>query len=138
LCDVGVDDELSQNELLVHPLSLSCHGHILVSTSHIGCAVCIWDMKTGKLLKRHNEAKEQGVVKMLNEEGGKDVTDIVHLKKLNAFICTGEYENIWAFPINRRQLDMATSINESESEGSGEENESESEGSGEENESESE
>jgi len=113
LCDVGVDDELSQNELPFSPLHFSCHGRILVSTSHIGCAVCIWDMKTGELLKRHNEAKTQGGVKMLNEEGGKDVTDMVHLKKLNAFICTGEYENMWAFPTNRRQYDIATSIKES-------------------------
>ena len=126
LCDVGEVDELSQNELLVHPFHFSSHGNILVSTSHIGCAICVWDMKTGELLKRHNEAKTQCGVKMLGE-GGKDVTDMVHLKKLNAFICTGEYENMWAFPTNRRLYDMATSIKESESEGSGEENESESE-----------
>jgi len=109
LCDVGVDDELRQNELFAHPLHFSCHGHILVSTSHIGCAICVWDMKTGELLKRHNEANEEDGVKMLTE-GGRDVTDMVHLKKLNAFICTGEYENMWAFPANRRQYDMAASI----------------------------
>jgi len=107
LCDVGVT--LGPRTFPIRPLHFSCHGHILVSTSHIGCALCVWDMKTGKLLKRHNEANEQGVVKMLTE-GGKDVTDTVHLKKLNAFICTGEYENMWAFPTNRRQLDMAQSI----------------------------
>jgi len=109
LCDVESTDRLRHNEGLVRPLLLSCHGHILVSTSHIGCAICVWDMKTGELLKRHNEANEEDGVKMLSQ-GGKDVTDMVHLKKLNAFICTGEYENMWAFPTNQRQYDMAATI----------------------------
>jgi len=131
LCDVGADDELRQNEMFAHPLHFSCHGRILVSTSHIGCAICVWDMKTGELLKRHNEADEQDGVKML-AEGGEDVTDMVHLKKLNAFICTGEYENMWAFPTNQRQYDVAMSVYhgveyESESKESGKENESGSE-----------
>jgi len=91
------------------PLSLSCHGRILVSTSHVGCAVCVWDMKTGELLKRHNEAKEESGVKMLNE-GGRDVIGMVHLERLNAFLCVGLKENMWAFPTNQCQLVMAQSI----------------------------
>ena len=84
----------------VRPLSFSCHGNILVSTSRIGWAVCIWDMKTGELLKRH-----------MLPDGTSDVTDMVHLKKLNAFICMNAgYESMLAFPANQRQYEMATSI----------------------------
>jgi len=101
LCDVGVDDRLRPDEEgFVRPLSFSCHGNILVSTSHIGWAVCIWDMKTGELLKRH-----------MLPDGTSDVTDMVHLKKLNAFICMNAgYESMLAFPANQKQYEMATSI----------------------------
>ena len=109
LCDVGVYDELDHEEEVVWPLSLSCHGSILVSTSHIGCALCIWDMKTGKLLKRHNEASEEGVAEMLTT-GIADVTDMAYLKRMNAFLCMGEFENMWVFPANQRQYDVAASI----------------------------
>ena len=109
LCDVGCDEELWNASHW--PLQLSCHGRILVSTSHIGCALCIWDMKTGKLLKRHNEADEQGVVQMLPRGIFSEVTDMAYLQQLNAILCmTAEYENMWVFPTNQRQLDMATSI----------------------------
>ena len=112
LCDVKHDDELDHEEEIVWPLSLSCHGSILVSTSHIGCAICIWDMKTGKLLKRHNEADEQGVVQMLNytTTGIEDVTDMAYLKRMNAYLCMSEYENMWAFPTNQVQSESAISI----------------------------
>ena len=109
LCDVKHDDELDHEEEVVWPLSLSCHGSILVSTSHIGCALCIWDMKTGKLLKRHNEASEEGVAEMLTT-GIEDVTDMAYLKRMNAFLCMGEFENMWVFPANQRQYDVAASI----------------------------
>jgi len=109
LCDVGISQQLPHDEEFVWPLFLSCHGNILVSTSHIGCAICIWDMKTGELIKRHNEADEQGVVEML-PVGFAAVTDIAHLKRLNAFLCAGEYENMWAFPTNQVQSESALSI----------------------------
>lgn len=109
LCDVGVEDELPHDEEIVQTSFLSCHGHILVSTSHIGCAICIWDMKTGKLLKRHNEADEEGVVEML-PAGFSDVTDMTYLKRLNAFLCMGDYENMWVFPTNQVQSESAISI----------------------------
>ena len=109
LCDVGITQQLPHDEEYVWPLLLSCHGRILVSTSHIGCAICIWDMKTGKLLKRHNEASEEGVSEMLTT-GIADVTDMAYLKMMNAFLCMGEYENMWVFPANQRQYDVAASI----------------------------
>jgi len=111
LCDVGITEQLWNASHW--PLQLSCHGRILVSTSHIGCALCIWDMKAGKLLKRHNEAKEQGVVQMLPRGIFSEVTDMAYLQQLNAILCmTAEYENMWVFPTNQRQLDMATSIHQ--------------------------
>jgi len=104
LCDYELDED-EEEELLetACELQFSCHGHIVVSTSHIGCAICIWDMKTGRLLKRHNEANEEGVVE------SNDVTDMEYLETLNAFLCMDGYMNIWSFPTNKRQYDMTIS-----------------------------
>jgi len=51
-------------------------------------------MKTGELLP----------------DGITDVTDMAHLERLNAFLCMGEYENMWAFPTNQAQSESAISI----------------------------
>jgi len=121
LYDVSPGNELNfADDQFVWPISLSCHGRILVSTSHIGCALCVWDMKTGELLKRHNEAEGEGV-DMLPVNADSDVTDMVYLNRLNAFLCMGEYQNLWSFPINQTQRDAATNLrfgrdSESESE----------------------
>ena len=69
----------------VHPIFFSCHGHILVSTSFVGCAICIWDMKTGELLKRYNNAEEERYTNLLPD--GNDATDMTYLESLNAFLC---------------------------------------------------
>jgi len=105
LCDVDLDED-EEEELLeagYSELQLSCHGHILVSTSRIGCAICIWNMKTGQLLKRHNEANEEEVTE------SNDATDMTYLESLNALLCMDGYMNIWSFPTNKRQYDMAIS-----------------------------
>jgi len=105
LCDVDLDED-EEEELLgagYSELQLSCHGHILVSTSRIGCAICIWNLKTGQLLKRYNEANEEEVTE------SNDATDMTYLESLNAFLCMDGYMNIWSFPTNKRQYDMATS-----------------------------
>jgi len=109
LCDIGHHISYEAEDF-VWPLSLSCHGHILVSTSHIGCAICIWNMKTGELLKRHNEANEEGVVVMLPDDIYSDATDMAYLQRLNSFLCMGDYQNMWVFPTNQAQSDMATII----------------------------
>ena len=60
LCDVEDEDEEYD---ITYPVSIvSCCGHILVSTSHIGCALCVWNMKTGKLLKHYNNAADEAML----------------------------------------------------------------------------
>lgn len=107
LCDVDEEDELDMDDI-IYPLSMSCHGHILVSTSHQGCALCVWNMNTGELLKRYIDADEERHVDMLPD--GIDATDMAYLEHLNAFLCMTGFMNIWAFPTNKRQSDMAKSI----------------------------
>lgn len=110
LCDVDLDEDEEEEvlEVISYPLHFSIHGHILVSTSHIGCAICIWNMKTGQLLGRYNNADEERHVDMLPD--GIDASDLVYLNYLNAFLCMTGYMNVWSFPTNKRQSDMATSI----------------------------
>ena len=58
------DDEASLDEEdYVYPLSLSCHGNLLVSGNHLGCTICVWDMKTGKLLKTHEHPDKEDIMK---------------------------------------------------------------------------
>jgi len=98
LYDVEPDEEEDDEYLL--PLCLTCLGHILVSTSHAGCALCIWDMRTGELLKRHEQLDG-----MLPEH-------MVYLQGMNSFLCMGEYKytDAWAFPTNKSQYDKVISV----------------------------
>jgi len=108
LCDVEEDKELG-NWNIIHPLHLSCCGHMLVSTSHLGCALCVWNISTGELLRKYNHAEEDRYVDLISD-GGMDVCSMVHLKQLNAYLCTDGYMNIWSFPTNQSQRNMALSI----------------------------
>ena len=111
LCDIEEDDQLSPNDI-IYPLHMSCHGHILVTTSHIGCAICIWNIKTGQLLKRCNNADEERFVDMLPD--GTDATSMAYLKPLNGYICATGYLHIWTFPTNQQQSDTAIMIRDRE------------------------
>jgi len=111
LCDYCPDsddeDEDDVDEILegtVHPLFFSCHGNILVSTSFCGCAICIWDTKTGELLKRYNNAEEERYTNLLPD--GNDATDMTYLESLNAFLCMEWYipTNFFAMTISHGTL----------------------------------
>lgn len=107
LCDVEEEDQLEENEC-IHPLRMSCHGHMLVTASHLGCALCVWNLKTGKLLKKYNDAVEARRVDMLPD--GFDVTSMAYLKHLNGFICASGYLDVWTFPMSQSQKEMALTI----------------------------
>lgn len=112
LCDVVIDendedDVLYENDY-IHPLCLSCHGNILVSTSTTKCTMCIWDIKTGQLLKKYNDPAD--IASRSSGEWIQDSSDLVYLKYLNGFLYLRGFMNVYSFPTNQRQLDMATSI----------------------------
>lgn len=114
LCDIEEDDDqLSPIDINYH-LQLSFHGHILVTTSHIGVAICIWNVKTGSLLKRLNNADEERRVDMLPD--GIDATSMAYVKPLNGYICTSGYLDVWVFPTNQQQYDKADMIQDREKE----------------------
>ena len=85
----------------IYPLHLSCHGHILVSSNHRGCDICVWNMKTGQLLKRH--------VAPEIERNSNEVSDMVYLENLNALLYTRSGIEVIAFPTSQRQSDNAVS-----------------------------
>jgi len=89
----------------IHPLALSCHGNILITSRHYESTMCIWDMKTGELLKRHNDVEER-----LELDKPKDCADLVYMKHMNGFLCLRGLMNVWVFPTNQRQYDVAWSI----------------------------
>ena len=104
LYDVEPDDDEEDDDLL--QLCITCLGHILVSTSHAGVALCIWDMRTGELLKRHEQLG-------MHPERFMDYgTDMVYLQGMNSFLCMGpfKYTDAWAFPTNKSQYDKVMSV----------------------------
>jgi WD40 repeat protein len=110
LCDVEDDEELDEDEIL-YPLRMSCHGHILVTTSYLGCALCVWDISTGRLLRRWNdEAEDEHYTDIMQPGDGPDFTSMAYWRQLNGFICTDGYLNIWCFPVNQDQRSSALDI----------------------------
>ena len=108
--DLDVDDEGEFLDAIVdgYPHRLSCHGHLLISTSRVGCALCVWDMKRGLLLRRYNHANNENHVDMLPL--GSDVTDMVYLEHLNAYLMIEGFMNVWSFPTNSVQNKMSKAI----------------------------
>lgn len=108
LCDVidGLDaDDVG------HPLRMSCHGNILIATSHLGCALCVWDIEKGELLRKCYESFEERFASMLPD--GMDATGMAYCKQQNGYICAhghNQYLNIWLFPTNQEQYDQAIKI----------------------------
>jgi hypothetical protein len=107
LCDVDEEDELDDDDI-ISPICMSIHGHILVANSHLGAALCIWNVKTGQLLRKYNDAVEEGRTDLLPD--GPDASSMAYLKQLNGFILTTGYLNVWAFPTNQVQKDKVLAI----------------------------
>jgi WD40 repeat protein len=107
LCDVNCFQQLDADEL-VYPLALVTMGDLLITSSHIGNALCIWNLKTGQLLKRHNDALAQRMTDELPD--GTDVTDMVYLKRLNAFATMNWSTVVRGFPTNEKTKKMLLSI----------------------------
>ena len=88
----------------MHPLHLSCHGHILVTSNHRRRDICVWNLKTGQLLKRHDDPE-----KVERPYDSDEVSDIVYLENLNALLYTRSGIKVIAFPTSQRQSDNAVS-----------------------------
>ena len=108
LCDVNEDEQLDPAEI-IYPLCMKIYGgSFLVSASHLGHALCIWNMRTGELMRKYRNAEDEREVDMLPD--GLDVTSMTYVAPLNAFICMSGYMMVWAFPITKRQISMIKSI----------------------------
>jgi len=113
LCDAHYqgEDELDEDEI-IYPLGLCCQGHIFVSTSHLGCAVCVWNLRTGRILKVHNDGYAESVVSLLPD--GADCTSMAYLPSLNGYCLVDGFMCIWTFPTCDEQLERARNIRERE------------------------
>jgi WD40 repeat protein len=107
LCDVDEDDEIVRIDL-VYARCMSLHGHTFVTNSYLGCALCVWNVKTGELLKKYNDAVDGQWVDLLPDRT--DVTSMAYLKHLNGFVLTDGYLKVWTFPTNQDQKDRAVAI----------------------------
>lgn len=107
LCDVDEDDELARIDLL-YARCMSLHGHTFVTNSYLGCALCVWNVKTGELLKKYNDVVDGQWVDLLPDRT--DVTSMAYLKHLNGFVLTDGYLKVWTFPTNQDQKDRAVAI----------------------------
>jgi len=107
LCDVSEDEELGEDDV-IFPVSMEPVGDLLVSTSHVGHALCIWNMKSGHLLKRYTHAFRQNQSDQL--PNGVDVSSMIHLKHLPAFVTMSSHAYVWAFPDDSTHSKMISSI----------------------------
>lgn len=104
LCDVEEEDDRLDPYDIIHCLKLWCCGRILISSSHLGHKICVWDMKSGELLKEHPLDLDE-----LPE--GSDIIEIAYLPHLNGFLVVSSYFTTFiAFATNERQSGMAKSI----------------------------
>jgi WD40 repeat protein len=111
LCDVvdttGGDSDSENDELIWALRMFVVDGDFLAATSRQGNALCFWNLRKGKLLKRHTDAFE----KIADElPDGVDVTSMEHLIDLNAFVCMQGTMMVWAFPSNTKQKKKIASI----------------------------
>jgi hypothetical protein len=108
LCHVDEDEQVDFHAL-ADPLAMITMGDLLIASSHasshIGNALCIWNLKTGQLLKRHNDALDKRIGRS-RFRIGTDVTGMVYLKHLNAFATMNESTVVWGFPTDETTKNM--------------------------------
>lgn len=105
LCDAIEEDQVEADEAHLFPIRLSCHGHLLITTSHIGRSLCVWDMKNGQLLQKYESPEDP--------QNNVYSTGMIYWKHLNGFICAcgyNKYLNIWTFPTSQEQHVSAMTI----------------------------
>lgn len=100
ICDLPEESRLDEIDDLYYPLSMVVvNGDLLVTSSNEGNALCVWNLKTGVLLKRHTDAFHRDCVEGSDPlPDGVDVTSMVYLKPLNTFVCMTCSMRAWSFP----------------------------------------
>ena len=99
LCDVDEEDMLNEEDIEVYGpsgLQVCCPDscEIMISSSHLGPVLCVWNMRTGELLGRYEEDLHFGLL----PNDGPDLSSMVYLEHLNGFLCMIGGLNIWSFP----------------------------------------
>ena len=104
LCDIDDENDRLDPDDIIRELVLWCCGDILISSSHLGNKLCIWDVKSGELLKEH-------VLELDGLPDGNALTSLAYLPHLNGFmLVTSHFTTFISFPTNKRQKEMAKSI----------------------------
>jgi hypothetical protein len=96
--DDDVFDSEEEDAEFIYPLQMHIVGDLLISTSRLGNALCIWQMRTGSLLHRYEDAFTYRRSYQLPD--GVDATSMIHLREegYTAFVTTSYNETVWAFP----------------------------------------
>jgi len=83
LCDVPENQRLNPVARWLLPVAMTIVGDLLISASHLGAAaLCIWNMRTGCLLRRHDDMYRMGI----DVNDLRFVYEIVQLRHLPAFV----------------------------------------------------
>jgi len=104
LCDHdpndGDEDDNEEREDLIYPLQMEIIGDLLISTSTYGNALCVWQLRTGSMLRRHENAFDLRISYRMTGDGNVDVTSMVHLKHWGhpAFVTSASNSTVWIFP----------------------------------------
>lgn len=95
------DDQTETVQDCIWGISMQIVGDLLVSSSQLGNALCIWQMRTGTLLRRYDDAFHQGISDYhWRYPRGEDVISLTRLNTFGcgAFITISFNMFLWAFP----------------------------------------
>jgi len=84
-------EEETNYPLCMQPLG----GDLLITSSKSGVKLCVWNVRTGMLLKYHNDADEPCGYDDFPEC---DCQSMTYLSKLNAIVTGNAYLCTWIFP----------------------------------------
>mmetsp|Transcript_15331 Transcript_15331/g.22595 ORF Transcript_15331/g.22595 Transcript_15331/m.22595 type:complete len:934 (+) Transcript_15331:114-2915(+) len=106
----GGGNNVEDEDDFTHPLSMYSQGEILVTSSMLGAAICIWDMSNGTLLCRHSDIfRRDGYDNWLASQDelpdGNDVTCLSPIWGGNGLLLSvfGGYSYLFGFPANEVQ-----------------------------------
>ncbi|GKY92262.1 hypothetical protein MPSEU_000197300 [Mayamaea pseudoterrestris] len=97
------DDDDDEDEALLYPIYMVAIGDLLVTSSMRGNAICVWQMKTGTLLKSYYQTFTRRISYPL--PSGVPVTSMVLLPNFGctAFVTVAGELTVFAFPENAKE-----------------------------------
>jgi hypothetical protein len=106
LCDVTDEEEMYAADAMIYGIQMEAIGDLLVSSSYKGCALCVWQMRTGSLLCRYEDSFKLNISEAMPD--GVDIASMVQLRGWghSAFVTFDCSIKVWAFPEDAKGVQL--------------------------------